>query len=83
MRQRAVVLDTLAWRLQRVHVLDLHQFAGPDTWVGPSPQACVEDLRQRRTAILQQVDALRAESRRFLRAADELDARAVALPGTH
>lgn len=81
LRQRAVVLDTVAWRLQRVYALDLYRFAGPNTWVGPSPQACVDDLRQRRIAILQQVDSLRAESRRFIRIADELDARAAALPG--
>ena len=72
----------VAQRLQRVHALDLHQFAGPDTWVGPAPQACLDDVRQRRIAILHQVDALRTESRRFIRIAAELDARAVALPGT-
>ncbi len=83
LRRRAGTLDTVAWRLQRVYALDLHRFAGPDTWVGPSPQACLDDLRQRRTAIMQQVDALRAESRRFTRIADELDARAAALPGAH
>ena len=81
LRQRAVVLDTVAWRLQRVYALDLYRFAGPDTWVGPSPQACVDDLRQRRIAILLQVDVLCAESRRLVRVADELDAQAVALPG--
>jgi hypothetical protein len=83
LRQRAVVLSTLAWRLQRVDALDLYRFAGPDTWVGPSPQACIDDLRQRRTAILQQVDALHLESRRFIRTADELDAQSAALPGAH
>jgi len=81
LRQRATVLDTFARRLQRVYALDLYLFAGPDTWVGPSPQACADDLRQRRDAILQQVDALRAESRRFIRTADEMDAHAAALPG--
>ena len=83
LRQRAVVLSTLAWRLQRVYALDLYRFAGPETWVGPSPQACVDDLRQRRTAILQHVDALGSESRRLIRTADELDARVAALPGVH
>ncbi len=81
LRQRAVVLNTVAWRLQRVYALDLYRFAGPDTWVGPSPQACVDDLRQRRTAILQQVDALLVASRRFIRTADELDALSTALLG--
>lgn len=83
LRRRAGTLDTVAWRLQRVYAVDVYRFAEPDTWVGPSPQACLDDLHQRRTAILQQVDALRAESRRFTRIADELDARAAALPGAH
>lgn len=79
LRQRAIVLASVARQLQRLYALDLYRFAGPDTWVGPSPQACADDLRQRRTAILQQSDALLVESRRLLRSADELDARAAAL----
>jgi hypothetical protein len=81
LRQRALVLASVARQLQRVYALDLYRFAGPDTWVGPSPQACADDLRQRRTQILQQTDALLAESRRFTRIADELDAHATAIPG--
>lgn len=81
LRQRAIVLASVARQLQRVYALDLYRFAGPDTWVGPSPQACVDDLRQRRTTILQQSDALMGESRRFIRMADEMDARAAAVPG--
>ncbi len=77
------MLASVARQLRRVYALDLYRFAGPDTWVGPSPQACVEDLRQRRDAILQQSDALLAESRRFIRTANELDARSVVLPGAH
>lgn len=83
LRQRAIVLASVARQLRRVYALDLYRFAGPDTWVGPSPQACVEDLRQRRDAILQQSDALLAESRRFIRTANELDAQSVVLPGAH
>ena len=79
LRQRATVLASLAAQLQRVYALDLYRFAGPDVWVGPSPQACADDLRQRRNAILQQSDALLVESRRLLRCADELDAQATAL----
>lgn len=77
------MLASVARQLRRVYALDLYRFAGPDTWVGPSPQACVEDLRQRRDAILQQSDALLAESRRFIRTANELDAQSVVLPGAH
>lgn len=81
LRQRAVALDTVAWRLGQVYAVDLYRLAGPDTWVGPSPQACVDDLLQRRAAILQQIDVLRAESRRFTRTADEMDARAAVTAG--
>ena len=79
LRQRAIALASVAQQLKRLYALDLYRFAGPDTWVGPSPQACADDLRQRRTAILQQSDALHVESRRLLRSADELDALATAL----
>lgn len=81
LRQRAVVLATLARTLQRCSAVSVHLDAGPDTWVGPSPQACLDDLRARRGLLLQQADALLAESRRFVRRADELDATAAALPG--
>ncbi len=78
-RQRATTLTALARSIQRCGALTVHLDAGPDTWVGPSPQACADDLRARRGQLLQQADALLSESRRFLRRADELDA-AAALP---
>lgn len=81
LRQRAAELAALASRLQRLQILDLHRFADAETWVGPSPQACVDDLRQRRSVILQRADDLLVESRRFNRTADEMDARAASLPG--
>ena len=68
-------------RLQRCQALDVHLAAGTDTWVGPSPQACLDDLRMRRRQLLDHADALTSEGRRFLRIADELDARAAATPG--
>jgi len=67
------VLRSLASRLQLLELLSLHLAAGPDTWVGPSPQACLDDLRSRRNVLLQQADQLRTEARRFERIADELD----------
>jgi hypothetical protein len=79
LRQRAIVLATLARAVQRCDALTVHLDAGGDTWVGPSPQACADDLRVRRGQLLQQADALLAESRRFVRTADELDARAATI----
>lgn len=81
LRQRAAELTSLALQLQRLRLVELYRFASADTWVGPSPQACVDDLRQRRSIILQQADDLLVESRRFNRTADEMDARAASLPG--
>ncbi|MGB8860316.1 MAG: hypothetical protein WCC60_13705, partial [Ilumatobacteraceae bacterium] len=74
-------LTALARVLQRTSVLGLHLAAGSDTWVGPSPQACLDDLRSRRGRLLQLADELLAESRRFVRIADDLEAKAATLPG--
>lgn len=81
-RQRATALASLARAIQRCGAVTVQLDAGPDTWVGPSPQACLDDLRARRGQLLQQADALLTEARRFLRRADELDA-AAALPVVH
>ena len=78
-RQRATALAALARAIQRCDAVSVHLDAGPDTWVGPSPQACVDDLRAQRSQLLQHADALLADSRRFVRRADELDA-AAAVP---
>lgn len=79
LRRRAAVLSDLARVLQRLTVLTLHLDAGPDTWVGPSPQACRDDLVARRGSLLRAADALAAEARRFTRMADEMDAKAAAM----
>jgi hypothetical protein len=81
LRHRAVILATLARALQRCSAISVHLAAGSDTWVGPSPQACADDLRARRALLLQQADALLADSRRFVRTADDLDAHAAIVPG--
>jgi hypothetical protein len=81
LRRRADTLAALATALHRCSAVTVHLAAGSDTWVGPSPQACADDLRARRGLLLQQADALLAESRRFVRTAEELDARAAVAPG--
>ena len=80
LRHRAVVLSDLAAVLQRLTVLTLHLDAGPDTWVGPSPQACLDDLVSRRGSLLRAADGLAGEARRCRRMADDLDAQAAATP---
>lgn len=65
LRRRAETLHGTAAALQQLTALGLHLLAGPETWVGPSPQSCL----------------LEAEARRFRRVADEIDAQAATAPG--
>jgi len=78
LRLRAVGLRALARRLQVLRVLTLHLDAGPDTWVGPSPQRCTDDLRARRTVLLHHADDLEQAARRLERQATQLEAQAAA-----
>jgi hypothetical protein len=80
LRQRARTLRSLDRRLQQLLLLTLPPAAGPQTWVGPSPQACYDDLRARRELITRATDELACEARRLERIADDLDARP-ATPG--
>ncbi len=76
LRRRAIVLRTFAGHIDHLAVLTVHIEAGADTWVGPSPQACTDDLRTRAMQLRNEATGLRAEARRFDRIADELDAQA-------
>jgi hypothetical protein len=76
LRQRAIVLRGFAGRIEHLAVLAVHVEAGADTWVGPSPQACTDDLRIRAAQLRAEATDLRSEARRFDRVADELDAQA-------
>lgn len=75
-RQRAIVLRGLAGRIEHLAVLTVHIEAGVDTWVGPSPQACADDLRSRSAQLRAEATDLRREARRLDRIADEMDAQA-------
>jgi len=76
LRRRAIVLRSFAGRIEQLAVLSLHIDAGAETWVGPSPQACTDDLRNRATRLRADASDLRREARRFERIADEMDAQA-------
>jgi len=80
LRLRAAGLRGLARQLQSLRALTLYADAGADTWVGPSPQRCADDLMARRSELLQHADDLAQAARRMERQADELDAQAAA-PG--
>lgn len=81
LRQRALALRGFAARLQRLQLMTLHLTAGPDTWVGPSPQQCADDLRRRRTILLDEAEQLISHARRLERIAAELDAQTAAPAG--
>ncbi len=72
LRARAGVLRALAARLEHLRALDLYRDAGPDTWVGPSPQRCGDSLRSVRTALLEHADELIRTAHRFERQADQM-----------
>ncbi len=55
-----------------------HSIAGDDTWVGPTAQACADDLRRLARQLLLRCDELRTAARRLDRAADAINAEVMA-----
>lgn len=56
---RADALRGLALRVERLRVLDLPSLLGEDTWVGPTPTACVDDLDRFRRLLVEDARRLR------------------------
>ncbi|MDP2291246.1 MAG: hypothetical protein Q8M22_08645 [Actinomycetota bacterium] len=79
LRLRAAALLVLADHLRELSARTTTVDAGSDTWVGPSPQSCSDDLRARGRGLATHSDGLAREARRLQRLADDLDAQA-ALP---
>lgn len=63
--ERAVELRRLARELQNLRVLDLYRRAGPEVWVGPVAQQCLDQLTNYRRLILIEADGLLAAARRL------------------
>lgn len=74
LRVRATALRSLASRLGRLRALEVVRLAGPDTWVGPSPEACRVELLAVRRSLQRAGDDLRATAHWLERRADESDA---------
>ncbi len=72
LRTRAGVLRALAARLEQLRALELYRDAGPDTWVGPSPQRCGDSLHAARSTLLEHADELIRTAHRFERQADQM-----------
>jgi hypothetical protein len=52
--------------------LSVHSLSGPDTWIGPTPQACHDDLLAMRGRLLANQQTLTDSARRLERRADAL-----------
>jgi hypothetical protein len=76
LRHRADELRRFANRVEATRLVSAYVFAGDDTWVGPTPAACLSDLVRLRRNLLTQCDGLRVAARRLDRAADAMAAAA-------
>lgn len=76
LRLRATALLVLAEQLRGLSARTTSVEAGSETWVGPSPQSCSDDLRARGRGLATHADGLAREARRLHRLADDLDAQA-------
>lgn len=62
---RAVHLRSLARQVQNLRALDVHRYAGPEAWVGPVAQQCLDQLVFHRRVILLAAEGLLAAARRL------------------
>ena len=65
LRERARTLRRLACTIDAADATTLYRRAGVDTWVGPTPQHCVDDLLTGRNLLFQAADALRSGAYRL------------------
>lgn len=82
-RQRAGDLEALARRIENEPIWTLPSAAGTETWHGPRPRSCSDQLSIDLHRLEQAIDDLRRRARAHLRTADELDARARSDLGGH
>ena len=75
LRRRGVALVRVSIELIVSPAASLVFRAGTDTWVGPTPTRCQEELNRLRTELLRAADDLGREARRLLAQADLIEAR--------
>jgi hypothetical protein len=73
LRARAQALRLLAMRLEVTPATTLHRYAGPDTWVGATPQACLDELGRLPHDLTACVDELGLAARTLERRADDAE----------
>ncbi len=74
LRTRAAALRTKAQQLDHALLRVVAQRAGQDTWIGPTADRFLADLRSSVNNLDAAVDGLRAATRRLERRADQLEA---------
>jgi hypothetical protein len=80
LRERARSLRRLATAARDGTAAQLWRRAGADTWVGPLPQACLDDLVAMRRRLLTVADDLDLHARRLEIDADQAEVAARAVP---
>jgi hypothetical protein len=73
LRNRAAGLRALARQLERSSLHDLVGWVGSDTWMGPSPQRCADDVRLRSGQLRSHATDLRARATRLEDRAHQLE----------
>ena len=73
LRASAVHLRVLAGKIGASRALTVHSLAGPDTWVGPTPQSCLDALLAVRRQLQSEQQALVDTARAYERRANELE----------
>ncbi len=73
LRARASHLRSVSGKIGTSRALAVHSLAGPDTWIGPTPQSCYEALLALRRQLQAQQQALIDTARTFERRANELE----------
>jgi hypothetical protein len=73
LRARASQLRILGRMIGTSRALTVYSLAGPDTWVGPTPQACEEALQALRRQLQANQQSLNDAARGLERRADQLE----------
>jgi hypothetical protein len=68
--QRALRLTSLGLRLRTTGAVLLYLKAGSDTWVGPTPTRCLDELTKVSRDIVRAADDLEAAARRLQKQAE-------------
>ena len=82
LRARARALRSTAGLVVASGAIDLYRLAGPETWVGPTPEACVDALLTARRRLGTAHDLLTDHARILDRRADGLELRPTTLTVT-